>query len=94
MPLDNQILGALYEDNLIGRDEEIFIVKYGKKEPSYRLVVAMDESIESFPWSKMDCYNYYKEFREELKTCIHEDELEWECRNWIRQKKTRQDSQN
>ena len=87
IPLDNLILGTIYKKKLIGSDREYFVMKYGKKEPSYQIVDDSDGTGDSYPWSGIGYQSVYEIFREELKLAIDEPPIEWECRNWIERKK-------
>ncbi|MBQ4446709.1 MAG: hypothetical protein II897_00230 [Clostridia bacterium] len=87
IPLDNLILGAVYKQKLIGSDKEYFVMKYGKKDPSYHIVNDDDGTGDSYPWSGIDYPSIYEIFREELEAAIDEPPIEWECRNWISRKK-------
>ena len=87
IPLDNLILGAVYKQKLIGSDKEYFVMKYGKKEPTYHIVNDDDGTGDSHPWSGIDYQSVYEIFREDLEAAIDEPPIEWECRNWIARKK-------
>lgn len=87
IPLDNVILGAVYKQKLIGSDKEYFVMKYGKKDPSYHITSDEDGSDPSYPWSGIEYGSIYETFREELENAIDEPHIEWECRNRIERKK-------
>ena len=87
IPLDNLILGAICEKELI-KDKDYFVKKYGKKDPSYKIAKKDDKGkVESFPWSDIKNICIYTEFRNALNEAIGEPPIEWECNNWIERKK-------
>ncbi|MBQ6677839.1 MAG: hypothetical protein IJM71_07310 [Clostridia bacterium] len=87
IPLDNLILGTIYKQKLIGNDKNYFVVKYGKKDPSYQIAYGDEGTDDSISWSNIGFWSIYKTFRKDLEDAIKEPPIEWECRNWIERKK-------
>lgn len=90
IPLDNVILGAVYKQKLTSPKDEYFVMKIGKKEPSYQITSDEDGSDPMYAWSRIEYQSIYETLREEIENAIDELPIEWECRNWIdRTKKIR-----
>lgn len=83
IPLDNVILGAVYKQKLTSPKDEYFVMKIGKKEPSYQITSDEDGSDPMYAWSRIEYQSIYETLREEIENAIDEPPIEWECRNWI-----------
>lgn len=90
IPLDNVILGVVYKQKLTSPKDEYFVMKIGKKDPSYQITSDEDGSDPMYAWSRIEYQSIYETLREEIENTIDELPIEWECRNWIdRTKKIR-----
>ena len=87
IPLDNVILGAVYKQKLTSPRDEYFVMKIGKKEPSYQITSDEDGSDPMYAWSRIAYPSIYETLREEIENAIDEPPIEWECRNWIERTK-------
>ena len=87
IPLDNVILGAVSKKKLTRPRDEYFVMKIGKKEPSYQITSDEDGSDPMYAWSRIAYPSIYETLREEIENAIDEPPIEWECRNWIERTK-------